>query len=144
MNAIQQLRAKVDLPENYRVKMPVSERKKILRSALSACRVNNAIRKQKIGNKPPEKVRQARAEYIAAGARFSVVSRFINYGPLTIFEINKDLGLGAKKIRSQVWYLIKIGLVEKTERKRLIGGRHLAIYEVTEAGRLYAEKINVG
>ncbi len=143
MNVIQQLRADVDLPAAYRVKMPIAERKKLLRNALGEQRLCNAMAHKTLKLLPPDtqKPRMKRDKFLAGCRRVKIVKHVTEFGPITSLEIDKTLGFGVKGIRGQLSILMKLGYVEKLTRKRKVNNRPLALYAVTDAGREYGERV---
>lgn len=139
MNAIQQLRANVDLPVNYRVKLPVAERKRILLSAIAEHRLRRAMSHNAIKSLPetPPKVRMKRDKFIASCRRVKIVKHVTEFAPITSYEIDKALGFGVKRIRGQLSIMMKMGYIEKIDKKRTINDRPLTLYVVTDAGREY-------
>lgn len=139
MNTVQQLRADVDLPANYRVKLPIKERRKILSLAIAEQRLCNRMASIKAPAKyiAPPKALMTRSKFIAASRRVLIAKTLTEIGPASTLEINKIVGCGMKSIRGQVAYLMKMGWVKKTGGKRLVGQKRLTLYVITDAGRIY-------
>ena len=143
MNAIQKLRAAVDLPAGYDPRASKADRKKALADALFEYRLRNSMAK---GIKVPKKkpptsvVRKRRTTSEGDSRRVKILKEIVDRGPITSTEVNEKFGLDMKDISSNVSVFVKRGHIKKTGETRSLGFRHYPLYVATDAGVVYCEQ----
>lgn len=142
MNTIQQLRKDVDLPALYRVKLPVAERKRLLRGAIAEYRLRNRMcnTSAAVEVMPPID----KPKHTGFNSWNSDKQRIVRcvkvFGPTTSREVAKILSLKNRLVQKNISNLMTSGYLEKHGIKENLGGTPLRTVVVTPAGAIYGDK----
>ena len=146
MNAIQQLRETVDLPASYCAEIPEAERKRLLHGSLLEYRLRNKFLGLKSADKPAEKV-----TYSGSGRDYTRPTYHTKTAQIARYlstvdrangrQIEAATGIEMTAISPALVFMRDDKLIENNGRKRFEGGRIAMAYSITEAGRIYGEKL---
>ena len=140
------LRETVDLPASYCAEIPEAERKRLLHGSLLEYRLRNKFLGLKSADKPAGKV-----TYSGSGRDYTRSTYNTNTAKIARYltkvtranarEIEAATGLSLNKISPTMVFMRNDNLIINNGKRRFNGGRLALAFSITEAGRIYGEKL---